>query len=578
MKEETVRFTGNISLAQVSFQRAGGGNDLSIRLNTNDSITIKMQFSVAGETIQYFTFADGTYDWASLSQHYVNRQQTTGNDVIYGTIQNNTIMGGLGNDTIDMAFGGSQSLIYTRGDGQDTVIAWDNMWTATPDRLVIRDILSTEATFSRAQSNLAANELLITLPNSGSITIRNQLIGGNDPIETIFFERDNVTFTAHELHARIAPAQPTAGNDSIIGTAQYDVLYGGAGNDTLYGGADNSFFGLSDSLYGGAGNDILVITEGSDVLDGGDGEDVVDMRQTRSPWSITLDEDEIQYSESTTIFKTTAVNIEHVIASPQNDTIRGSNGNNHYRGHDGHDSINGGYGNDTIDGEAGRDTIDGGYGNDIIRFSARTHSTMSAADYIRQFRIGDDIIDLSGLGFNRITYELPKNSAEIQIYFDSRPSMNNTFFAAGRASSDFSFYLEGELASQLSMSDVIFDAASVTNTTLQADNVQVTGTQNRIIHGLHGDDTIISSSGNDTLIGGRGDDSIQGAAGNDNINGGEDRDTIIGGLGDDTLTGGLGDDTFLFTSATHSTRLASDRITDFTSGDKIDVTALGYAS
>jgi Ca2+-binding RTX toxin-like protein len=48
-------------------------------------------------------------------------------------------------------------------------------------------------------------------------------------------------------------------------------------------------------------------------------------------------------------------------------------------------------------------------------------------------------------------------------------------------------------------------------------------------------------------------------------------DTITGGAGADSLTGGAGNDTFVFKSLTDSTVSASDQITDFSKGDKIDL-------
>ena len=67
---------------------------------------------------------------------------------------------------------------------------------------------------------------------------------------------------------------------------------------------------------------------------------------------------------------------------------------------------------------------------------------------------------------------------------------------------------------------------------------------------------ILAGSGNDTLIGGAGND------------------TIYGGLGSDTLTGGAGNDVFVFTDVAQSIGANVDRITDFTLGDKINLTQI----
>ena len=95
---------------------------------------------------------------------------------------------------------------------------------------------------------------------------------------------------------------------------------------------------------------------------------------------------------------------------------------------------------------------------------------------------------------------------------------------------------------------------------------QITGTNNPdILVGGSADDTILGLGGNDTLSGG---------AGNDTIDGGPGNDIITGGPGIDTLTGGTGADTFQDTAA----GLNGDTITDFSPGDRIQITDLTLAS
>ena len=58
-----------------------------------------------------------------------------------------------------------------------------------------------------------------------------------------------------------------------------------------------------------------------------------------------------------------------------------------------------------------------------------------------------------------------------------------------------------------------------------------------------GDDTLLGGDGNDSLYGGAGRDSLDGGTGIDLIDGGADSDTIIGGDAGDSLIGGAGNDT-----------------------------------
>jgi serralysin len=76
-----------------------------------------------------------------------------------------------------------------------------------------------------------------------------------------------------------------------------------------------------------------------------------------------------------------------------------------------------------------------------------------------------------------------------------------------------------------------------------------------------------------TLTGDAGKDFLRGGLGNDALRGGLGGDTLSGGRGEDSLGGGGGADTFLFTALNQSgpTVATSDRITDLTGADLIDL-------
>ncbi|MFO1034572.1 MAG: hypothetical protein U1E15_11015 [Hyphomicrobiales bacterium] len=88
----------------------------------------------------------------------------------------------------------------------------------------------------------------------------------------------------------------------------------------------------------------------------------------------------------------------------------------------------------------------------------------------------------------------------------------------------------------------------------------INGTGNSLNNLITGNDAI------NTLTGGEGDDEINGGGGND---------LIYGGTGADSLTGGAGNDVFYFTATSDSNAANGvDVITDFTSGDKINVSGV----
>jgi Ca2+-binding RTX toxin-like protein len=66
--------------------------------------------------------------------------------------------------------------------------------------------------------------------------------------------------------------------------------------------------------------------------------------------------------------------------------------------------------------------------------------------------------------------------------------------------------------------------------------------QNNVINGTNGDDTLVGSANSDSIFGLGGNDLIFGQQGGDYINGNTGNDTIYGGMGNDTLFGGKGSD------------------------------------
>lgn len=89
-------------------------------------------------------------------------------------------------------------------------------------------------------------------------------------------------------------------------------------------------------------------------------------------------------------------------------------------------------------------------------------------------------------------------------------------------------------------------------------------------------DRLDGGSGDDYLNGGAGVDSMLGGLGNDDLYGEDADDVLVGGLGSDDLYGGFGNDTFKISTVLESglTISTRDRVFDFTTGDKIDLSLI----
>jgi Ca2+-binding RTX toxin-like protein len=113
-------------------------------------------------------------------------------------------------------------------------------------------------------------------------------------------------------------------------------------------------------------------------------------------------------------------------------------------------------GDDQLFGWMGNDTLEGGEGVDIFQFTDITHSLdndtthIKRYDVINDFTLGEDKIDLTGLGFTELITESSTSSAD-----QLRLKTTNTSTYLNNDQTDFSIRLAGDL-SNLTEVDLIF--------------------------------------------------------------------------------------------------------------------------
>lgn len=168
----------------------------------------------------------------------------------------------------------------------------------------------------------------------------------------------------------------TSGNDTLQGADGADTLSGGDGHDSLGGEAGNDSIdggAGDDSLQGGAGDDTIQGAEGDDSLEGGAGNDLI---------YAAADRDSLYGNDGD----------DTLVAGGDKDTLEGGAGNDSLSGDDGNDTLDGGDGDDTLNSGAGSDSLTGGMGKDTYIFE-----TGNGDDYINDFSVTDDILDLSSI-------------------------------------------------------------------------------------------------------------------------------------------------------------------------------------
>ncbi|MEM1300317.1 MAG: calcium-binding protein [Pseudomonadota bacterium] len=204
------------------------------------------------------------------------------------------------------------------------------------------------------------------------------------------------------------------------------------------------------------------------------------------------------------------------------DVLAGHDGWDWLRGMDGNDLLDGGNDRDYLRGQAGDDDIYGGNGRDRLLGGRGDDEIYGGNGNDRIMGHNDDDMLFGGVGRDQIFGE----NDDDQLF--------------GGAGKDL---LNG-------------------------------GNGNDLLDGGAGFDTLSGGDGEDQLAGGTGKDILNGGNGNDQLDGGAGFDRLDGGAGDDLLTGGDGKDTFVFVA----TDAGQDTITDFGTGDRLDVTSYGFAT
>ncbi len=324
----------------------------------------------------------------------------------------------------------------------------------------------------------------------------------------------------------LSPA--VGGTDVIEGGLGDDIVFAGGGNDQIDGGdgADVVFGeGGQDIVEGGIGNDILVgdgygvgVAYGDDTLSGGDGND----------WLYgTGGNDTLEGGAGNDVLfgdgnDTADEGADILVGGTGDDTLYGGGQDDLLVGGEDNDYLDGGEGDDVLIGGAGVDTLLGGGGNDTLIDDNPLGEMANLAG-----GAGDDTYQLEGAG-------------DVNIY-DNEGS--NTF--------------------ALSAGDIL-DGATLDLDTDQTGYVITlsSGRKLNIQNGLFGTGgSVQDASGNGADLeswasstittnlalqlgndGGR----LYGGAGSDTLYGGTGSDVLTGHKGHDTLRGGAGSDTYLF--------------------------------
>lgn len=382
-------------------------------------------------------------------------------------------------------------------------------------------------------------------------------------------------------------------NNTLIGTAFADTIRGQAGDDYIDGGDGNDFLdggNDNDTLRGGLGWDQLFGGSGNDRLNGGAGDDRIDGGAGSQDWAdydggaaVSVD---LTAGNATGQGFDAIYNIENVLGSSFNDTIKGNSFNNRLDGGDGNDTFIATLGFDIIRGDSGIDLISfaqlgagvlanltvGSYSSGTATGTLTSIESVTGTAYADQIvgDAGDNVID-GGIGSDVLdggagidTLKLTANTSApynqgffanlttgVVTSYGSTDTISNFENVIG---SDASDYITGSAGNNVISSgagtDVVYATQGVDSYDGGAgafDSVNFTGQPGataNLATGTYSFDannygTMINM---EHLTGGAGDDNLTGNAGANKIDGGAGNDTITGGLGNDQMWAGAGSD------------------------------------
>jgi serralysin len=531
---------------------------------------------VVGSSVNNYLRGNGGFDAIYGNQGDDTMDGGEGNDSLFGHGGNNALYGGRGNDTLNtVAFtweSGNDTL--DGGEGDDTLeggLGNDSYYVDSQQDVVIEtSAIATEidSVYASVSYTLGTNiENLFLIGNAAiigglgnalsnymqaNVSSRNELIGGGGN-DTLQGGSNQDTLQGEE------------GNDSLNGGAGNDLLIGGTGNDiyivdsagdviqefstndteidTIYASVNytlavnveqlilqgnsnlnatgnaqsNTLTGSAGNnlLSGLAGNDILIASGGRDTLQGGLGNDIYYVDNTRhvvqETTKIASEIDTVRASISYTLgsnlerLELIGIATLNATGNSLHNVLIGNVSSNLLKGMAGNDTIIGGSGNDTLDGGSGNDSLVGSLGNNVYYVDS----------------IGDIVSDSSFIisAAESVPPAIQQTSGPVTGLDTVNASISYTL---------------GENLEQL-----VLLGTSHLNGTGNIFNNQITGnTGNNLLNGM---------AGNDSLLGGLGND------------------TLVGGSGNDTLTGGGGSDRFQYITGAAFSAIAIgvDRITDF---------------
>jgi Ca2+-binding RTX toxin-like protein len=393
--------------------RGGPGNDTIIGQQAGQASPDEVDYSQAGAAVNVdLATGKATGEGNDTLQGIDLVAGSSFNDVITGNADTNMINGGPGNDRINGGPGGD----LLSGDAGDDVVDGGTAGGTGPlqvDYLVYTNAPGpVDVDFPSGKTSGWGNDTVSNVEGVFGSRFNDLLTGngtsllwGMDGNDEIHGQQQDMALFSKPVDANLASGTATGeGNDKLINVANLegssgndkltgdddpnlliggpggnDTLAGGPGPDTLRSGGPSSLdggsgndrlegLGANDTLEGGTGDDLLSGGGGTNTIDGGTGDlDAVTYFGSAKPANVDLAAG-TGSADGTDQLK----NVESVVGTKRDDTLKGDAKGNSLQGGDGNDVLSGGAGADFLDGGVGSNTLDGGPGSDYCLQKGRS--------------------------------------------------------------------------------------------------------------------------------------------------------------------------------------------------------------
>ena len=506
-----------------------------------------------------------------------------GNDFLSGDSGDDTLIGGSGNDTLQGGMG-NDTYVFGRGFGNDVIINF-NPNNETDTIKFIDSISQDELNFKSIDGNLVISfkdkSIKDTITISNFFKDKNYMITNiefdksymslSDIMNKVILSTDDSSNNINIIDDNSYVIDGKGGDDIITASSGNDIIIGGSGNDTLTGGLGSDTYKFDDNFgkdtiinynptlkdidtieftsknitkeslnFSKDKNDLLIV---KDELNSIRVKDYFLLNYNKEPVNAI---NTIKFANKTTlsiedidkllISNSSDKNDEISTISSKNFTINAKGGDDVITTNGGDDYIDGGNGNDIISSGSGDDILIGGKGNDTLNGGSGNDT------YIFERGFGNDTIINYNPDLYTDTVEFKDiNKDELtfkQIDFNLVISFKDATIKDSLTIKDF-YKLDYKQRAVNAISLIKFDneilnLKDINDLALKSvfndgDKISVVTSDDYVVNGGNGNDTITTNSGNDTINGGKGNDILNGGSGNDTYVFGKEfgKDTII---------------------------------------------------